>query len=68
MNIVTVSPKYQVVIPKQIRKDLGVKPGAKLYVIEYNNRIEYIPQKPIKEMRGFLKGMNCSIKREKDRL
>lgn len=68
MNVVTVSPKYQVVIPKQIRKDLGVRPGAKLYVVEYNHRIEYIPQKPIQEMRGFLKGLDTSIKREKDRV
>lgn len=68
MNVVTVSPKYQIIIPKQARKDLGVKPGAKLYVMVYNERLEYITKRPIQEMRGFLKGMDTTIKREKDRI
>ncbi len=67
MEIVTVSPKYQIVIPQSIRESLGIKPGEKIHVIQYQNRIEFIPQKPMKKMRGFLKGIDTEVKREKDR-
>ncbi len=66
MEAVKVSPKYQVVIPAEIRKSLGIRPGTKVYVLQYENRIEYIPVKDIKKMRGFLKGIDTRIKREKD--
>ena len=65
---VKVSPKYQVVIPHSIRKALGIKPGEKVHVLQYENRIEYIPVKPIRKMRGFLKGIDTSVKREQDRI
>jgi AbrB family looped-hinge helix DNA binding protein len=68
METVTVSPKYQVVIPKNVRERLGVRPGQKVHVILYDNRIEMIPVKPIGEARGFLKGIHTSIEREEDRL
>lgn len=68
MEIVTVSPKYQVVIPLRIRQSLGIKPGCKVQVILYEGRIELIPLQPIKEMRGFLKGINTTIEREVDRV
>jgi AbrB family looped-hinge helix DNA binding protein len=68
METVTVSPKYQVVIPKNVRERLGVRPGQKVKVILYDNRIEMIPVKPIGEARGFLKGIDTSIDREEDRL
>jgi AbrB family looped-hinge helix DNA binding protein len=68
MQIVKVSPKYQVVIPRAIRELLGIKPGQKVQVIQYENRIELIPVKPIKKMRGFLKGMDTAIEREHDRV
>ncbi|MBW2370425.1 MAG: AbrB/MazE/SpoVT family DNA-binding domain-containing protein [Deltaproteobacteria bacterium] len=68
MQIVTVSPKYQVVIPKSVRSALSLRPGQKMQVIEYNGRIEYIPIRDIAELRGFLKGINTEFKREKDRL
>ena len=67
METVTVSPKYQVVIPRAVRKSLGLRPGTKVQVIEYENRIEYIPVCNIKEMRGFLRGISTDVKREKDR-
>ena len=67
MEIVTVSSKYQVVIPSAIRRSLGVKPGQKVRVILYNNRIEMIPIRPIQESRGLLKGIDTSIEREKYR-
>jgi AbrB family looped-hinge helix DNA binding protein len=65
---VTVSPKYQVVIPKSVRKSLNLRPGQKMQVIEYDGRIELIPERDIKELRGFLKGINTEFKREKDRV
>jgi AbrB family looped-hinge helix DNA binding protein len=68
MQSVTVSPKYQVVIPKNIRESLKLQPGQKIRVIEYAGRIELIPERDIKELRGFLKGINTELKREKDRL
>ncbi|RME79476.1 MAG: AbrB/MazE/SpoVT family DNA-binding domain-containing protein [Chloroflexi bacterium] len=68
MYTVTVSPKYQVVIPQDFRKTLGLQPGQKVQVILYENRIELIPIKPISSMRGFLKGIDTSIEREDDRV
>jgi AbrB family looped-hinge helix DNA binding protein len=67
METVTVSPKYQVVIPSRVRELLGVEPGQKVKVILYDNRIEMIPVRPIREARGFLKGINTSVDREPDR-
>lgn len=68
MEIVKVSPKFQVVIPRPIRKSLGIKPGVKVQVLQYENRIEYIPVKKMKQMRGFLKGIDTTVKRDKDRI
>ena len=68
MEVVTVSPKYQVVIPLSVRRSLGIKPGYKIQVILYENRIELIPLQPIKKMRGFLKGIDTSIEPEADRI
>lgn len=68
MEIITVSPKYQIVIPKNIRKGLKLKPGQKLQVMQVDDRIEYIPLGDIKKARGFLKGMDTEILREEDRI
>jgi AbrB family looped-hinge helix DNA binding protein len=68
MEVVTVSPKYQVVIPLSVRQSLGIKPGYKIQVILYENRIELIPLQPIKKMRGFLKGIDTTLEREADRI
>ena len=68
MQTVTVSPKYQVVIPKEIRETLHLKPGQKMRVIEYDGRIELIPDRDISELRGFIKGIDTRIEREKDRV
>lgn len=67
MEAVTISPKYQVVIPRKVREALRLTPGQKMQVIEYGNRVELIPERDIAEMRGFLKGMNTDIDREDDR-
>ena len=68
MGKVTISPKFQVVIPKEIREKLGLSPGQRVEAIAYEDRIELIPLRPIRKMRGFLKGIDTSIKREADRV
>ena len=67
MTTITVSPKFQVVIPKEIRQKLNLKPGQKLQVIQLGDRIEFIILKDIRDARGFLKGINTDISREGDR-
>jgi len=67
MITITVSPKFQVVIPKEIRKKLNLRPGQKLQVIQLGDRIEYIILKDIKDARGFLKDINTDVEREGDR-
>jgi AbrB family looped-hinge helix DNA binding protein len=68
MEIVKISPKYQVVIPQSVREALEIYPGEKIHVLQYENRIEFIPEKNIKSMRGFLKGIDTTIERDKDRI
>jgi len=68
MKTITVSPKYQIVIPKELRESLQIKPGEKINIMQFGNRIELIPVKSIKKMRGFLKGIDTTVKREGDRI
>ena len=68
MQAVTVSPKFQVVIPRPVRDHLHLHAGQKMQVIEYDGRIEMIPEKDISELRGFVAGINTRFKREKDRI
>ncbi|MGD8405412.1 MAG: AbrB/MazE/SpoVT family DNA-binding domain-containing protein [Anaerolineales bacterium] len=68
METVTVSPKYQVVIPKNVRKALGIRAGQKIQVVVYEGRIELVPVMPVKKLRGFAKGIDTSIEREDDRV
>lgn len=68
METVTVSTKYQVVIPQAVRELMGVQPGQKIQVIPYNDRIELILLKSAPELRGFLKGIDTTVEREPDRL
>jgi AbrB family looped-hinge helix DNA binding protein len=67
METTTVSSKYQIVIPKRVRNQLGLKVGQKVQVLPYEGRIEIIPIESIKKSRGFLKGIDTKIEREKDR-
>ncbi len=67
MTTVTVSPKFQVVIPLAIRQSLGIRPGQKIQAIEYHDRIELIPLRPIRKARGLLKGIDTSVPRDDDR-
>ncbi|BAF58681.1 MAG: AbrB/MazE/SpoVT family DNA-binding domain-containing protein [Pelotomaculum sp.] len=66
MGEVTISSKFQVVIPKEVRKQLCLKVGQKLRVVVKGRTINLIPEIPISEMRGFLKGMDISGIREED--
>jgi len=68
MRSVTVSPKFQVVIPKEVRDSMGIVSGQKIQMLTYRNRIELIPIKPMKKMKGFLKGIDTEVKRDKDRI
>ena len=68
MPMVTVSPKFQVVIPLQIREALGLKPGQKIEALQYLDRVEFIPVRSPRSMRGFLKGTKTTVPRDKDRL
>ena len=68
MEAVTVSSKFQVVIPEEIRKKIGIKAEQKLVIIEKDGVIHLIPQRPIEEMRGFIKGISAEeIRDEEDR-
>jgi AbrB family looped-hinge helix DNA binding protein len=64
----TISPKYQVVIPRELRESLHLKPGEKVEFLQYESRIEMIPVRDIKKMRGYLKGIDTAVEREKDRV
>ncbi|MCL4078854.1 AbrB/MazE/SpoVT family DNA-binding domain-containing protein [Coriobacteriia bacterium Es71-Z0120] len=66
MEAVTISPKYQVVIPKSVRKQLRLVPGQKVQVIAYGDRIEFIPLKPARELRGMLRGLDTTFERDRE--
>jgi AbrB family looped-hinge helix DNA binding protein len=68
METVTISPKYQVVIPKAIRTRLKLRAGQKVQAIVYQDRIELVPVRPVRQLRGFLKGIDTSVPREPDRV
>ncbi len=68
MQTVTVSPKFQVVIPRHLRESMHLRPGQKLQVVEYQGRIELIPDREISDLRGFVKGINTDFEREKERV
>ncbi len=68
MDTVTVSPKYQVVIPRRIRDALDIQVGHKIQVLLCDGRIEMIPIKTIREMRGLLKGVDTAVESEDDRV
>ena len=61
METVKVSSKYQLVIPRTIRRSLGIEPGQRLQVLAHGNRIEFIPVGRMKEMRGFLRRIDTTV-------
>ena len=68
MDVVTVSPKFQVVIPQAIRERLGILPGQKVQALVYQNRVELIPLRPAKALRGSLRGLETTVRRDRDRV
>lgn len=68
VSVVTISPKFQVVIPRVVRERLGLRPGQKLQVIEHAGRVEFVPERSIRDLKGFVKGINTDVGREGDRL
>ncbi len=68
MDVVTISPKFQVVIPREIRERLGLEPGQKVQALAYENRVEFIPVRSLKSMRGFLQGIDTAVRRDRDRV
>ena len=68
MTSVTVSPKFQVVIPKDIREAVGIVSGQQIQMLAYGNRIELIPIKPMRDMKGFIKGIDSDVVRDEDRV
>lgn len=68
MTVVTVSPKFQVVIPREIREALQLEPGQQVQALQYQNRVEFIPVQSMRKMRGFLKGIDTTVTRNQDRV
>ena len=68
MATVTISPKYQVVIPKDVRDRMKLRPGQKVSVFIFEDRIELVPVRPLKQMRGFLRGIDTTLDRDEDRV
>jgi AbrB family looped-hinge helix DNA binding protein len=67
MATVTLSPKYQVVIPREVRERLRLEPGERIQVFVYAGRIELVPVRKIARLRGFLKGIETEVPRDPDR-
>lgn len=68
METVTISPKFQIVIPKSIRERLKLRAGQKIQAIAYQDRIELVPVRPARAMKGFVTGIDTTVRRESDRL
>jgi len=68
VNAVTISPKFQVVIPRAVREKLGLSAGQKVQMIVLDGRIEVIPIRPARKLRGLLRGIDATVQRDPDRL
>jgi AbrB family looped-hinge helix DNA binding protein len=68
VNTVKLSNEYQIIIPEEISKSIGLEPGSSFEVLSYNNRIELISISPIKELKGIFKGIDTNIERDDDRI
>ena len=67
MDVVTISPKFQVVIPRTVRERLRLRPGQRVQALVYDGRVELIPVRPAKALRGFLAGIDTTVARDEDR-
>lgn len=68
METVTISPKFQIVIPKAVRTRLKLKAGQQVQALVYEGRIELVPVRPVRELKGFLRGIDTAVPRERDRV
>jgi len=68
VDVVTISPKYQVVIPRAVREQLNLAPGQKMQALAYDDRVELIPLRPAAALRGFLKGIDTTVERDVDQV
>ena len=68
MDSVTISPKFQVVIPRRVRESLGLRSREKARFISFRNRIETIPLRDVRKLRGYLSGIDTKVVREGDRI
>jgi AbrB family looped-hinge helix DNA binding protein len=68
MDIVTISPKFQVVIPKGIREQMNLRPGQRMQALGFGGRIAFVPVRPIRQMRGYLRGIDTDVPRDPDRV
>lgn len=68
MKAITISPKFQIVIPPEVREALKLESGQELQVLIIDGRIELVPIRPMKALRGFLKGIDTRVDRDGDRV
>lgn len=68
MATVTVSPKFQIVIPREIREKLAITPGQKIHAIGFDDRVELIPVQTARSMRGFVAGLDTRLERDDHRV
>ncbi len=68
MSTVKISPKFQLVVPKEVRQALDLRPGQKFRALALGDRIEFVPLKPLRRMRGFLRGIDTDVPRDEDRV
>jgi AbrB family looped-hinge helix DNA binding protein len=67
-NTVTISPKYQVVIPKAVREKLGLAPGQKVEALALEGRVELVPVRSPRQLRGAARVVDSRVEREGDRV
>jgi len=68
MTVVTISARYQVVIPKDVREQLELTPGQRMQALPFKGRVELIPLEPIEAARGFVRGIDTDVPGEGDRV
>jgi len=69
METVTVSPKYQVVIPEKIRRNGRIRPGDKMAAIMKHGILYFVPVRPLSRTKGMILGLiTHHLRDESDRV